>query len=148
MRSWFAELDVVMNPRIDVPKGVLANPTIKMSIARHNNSIIPAFRKQLPKRIKALLSGIRFPDRIIATAQKADLHPGESLHIFWGYQVSKLRLVTADVIRKHCAHSREVGQEVHVNAVKELVQPGMRCAVEVSMGPAATEGKVTAMADS
>jgi hypothetical protein len=57
-------------------------------------------------------------------------------------------LVIADVIRRHCAHSRKMSQEVHMNTIKELAQPGMRCMIEVCMGPAATEGKITAMADS
>lgn len=137
-----------MNPRINVTKGVLPHPTVKMSIALHNDSTIPAFWEQLPKRIKALLGGIWFPDCVIASAQEADLHPSESLHIFRGYQVSELGLVTANVIRSHCAHSRKVSQEVHVNAVKELAQPGMRRVIEICMGPTATEGKITTMADS
>lgn len=107
-----------MNPRVNVTKGVLTHPTVKVSIATHNDSIVSAFREQLPDSIEALLGSIRFPDRIIASAQKANIHSGESLHVFQSYQVSELELVTADVVRRHCTHSRKMGQEVHVNAVK------------------------------
>ena len=86
---------MVMNPRVNVAKGVLAHPTVKVSIASHNDSIVPAFREQLPKSIEALLGSIRFPDCIIASAQKANLHSGESLHVFQNYQVSELGLVHA-----------------------------------------------------
>ena len=107
-----------MNPWVNVTKGVLTHPTVKVSIATHNDSIVSAFREQLPEIIEALLGSIRFPDRIIASAQKANIHSGESLHVFRSYQVSELGLVTADVVRRHCTHSRKMGQEVHVNAVK------------------------------
>jgi hypothetical protein len=107
-----------MNPWVNVTKGVLTHPTVKVSIATHNDSIVSAFREQLPEIIEALLGSIRFPDRIIASAQKANIHSGESLHVFQSYQVSELGLVTADVVRRHCTHSRKMGQEVHVNAVK------------------------------
>ena len=109
---------MVMNPRVNVAKGVLAHPTVKVSIASHNDSIVPAFREQLPKSIEALLGSIRFPDCIIASAQKANLHSGESLHVFQNNQVNELGLVIADVVRRHCTHSRKMSQEVHVNAVK------------------------------
>jgi hypothetical protein len=137
----------MVDPWIDITKSILAHPTIEMAVALHNNSVILSFWNHLSEHVQALLGGVRLPDYVIASTKEADLQPCEPLEAFRCHQVDKVRQIASNTMRRYGPHPRKMSQEVHVNAVKELVELGVRRMIEVHMASIETERNIALMAD-
>lgn len=111
---------------VDVTRRIFAHPAVKVAVALDHNSIVLSIWKHLSEHVEALLGSIWLPDCVVASTEKADLQTFESLQIIRCDQVHEVGQITSNVVRRFGAHARKVSQEVHVDAVEVLVEPGMR----------------------